>query len=347
MRIGVVVAAWLLAAGAAHGAEPVAPVQSALDRPAVLVRAPERAVLLGAALAGQRIVAVGERGIVAVSDDGGHHWKQAPTPTSVTLTAVRFLDAKRGWAIGHAGVVLATQDGGASWTRQLDGRRAAQIVLDAARASADTKQIADAQRLVADGADKPFLDLIVSDKRVLVVGAYGLALVSNDAGRTWSSWVARLPNAKGLHYYVARQRGDTLLLAGERGLVLVSHDDGETFKRVETPYAGSFFAGELLGGPEDVLLAGLRGNAIRSTNAGTTWTNVVSPVPVSITSTAVNSRGQLLAANAAGLVMSLKGERLVPFANTVLPSLNALLAASGSSVLALSIEGALLVPAQP
>ena len=337
----------MLAAGGAVGGEAVAPVQSALDRPAVLVRAPQRAVLLGAALAGQRIVAVGERGIVALSDDGGHHWTQAPTPTSVTLTAVRFVDAKRGWAIGHGGLVLATQDGGARWTPQLDGRRAAKIVLDAARASGNAKMIADAQRLVADGPDKPFLDLVVNDKRLLVIGAYGLALESTDGGHSWSSWVARLPNPKGLHYYVARQRGDTLLLAGERGLVLVSHDDGETFKRMETPYGGSFFAGELLGGPDDIVLAGLRGNALRSTDGGITWRSIASPAPVSITATALDTRGQLLAVNAAGLVMSLKDERLVPFASAVLPPLNALLASSGSSILALSIEGAVLVPAQP
>ncbi|MGZ5183837.1 MAG: WD40/YVTN/BNR-like repeat-containing protein [Caldimonas sp.] len=319
----------------------------ALDRPALSVRAPERAVLLGAALAGDRFVAVGERGIVALSDDGGHHWRQAPTPTSVTLTAVRFLDAKRGWVIGHSGVVLVTHDGGSSWTRQLDGRRAAQIVLEAARASGDGKLIADAERLVADGPDKPFLDLVISEKRLLVVGAYGLALVSMDGGSSWSSWVARLPNPKGLHLYAARQSDDTLLLAGERGLVLISQDDGQTFKRVETPYNGSFFAAELLTGPTDILLAGLRGNAMRSRDGGVNWTPVASPAPVSITATTVGPRGQLLAANQAGLLLSLQGERLVPLSTAVLPPLNGLLAPGSGPILALSIEGALLVPAKP
>jgi photosystem II stability/assembly factor-like uncharacterized protein len=332
--------------GAARGGA-VEAVKSALDRPAVAVRAPERSVLLGAALAGDRIVAVGERGVVVLSDDGGRHWKQAPSPTSVTLTAVRFVDAKRGWAIGHGGIVLATQDRGERWTRQLDGRRAAQIVLEAARASGDAKRIAEAERLVGDGPDKPLLDLAIDENRVLVVGAYGLALASLDGGQSWSSWTARLPNPKGLHIYAVRQRGETLLFAGEQGLVLISQDGGQTFKRVETPYKGSFFAAELLAGPTDILLAGLRGNAIRSLDGGAHWTPIASPVPVTITATAMDAHGQVLATNQAGLVLSLQGDQLVPLNAAPLPPLNGLLVQGAGSILALSVQGALLVPAKP
>jgi photosystem II stability/assembly factor-like uncharacterized protein len=345
--IAVVAAACMLVAASAGASEAVAPSGSELDRPALAVRAPGRAVLLGAALAGDRIVAVGERGIVVVSDDGGHRWTQSPTPTSVTLTAVRFVDAKRGWAIGHGGTVLVSRDGGSSWTRQLDGRRAAQIALVAARETADAKLIADAERLVADGPDKPFLDLVVSEKRVLVVGAYGLALASVDGGQTWTSWIGRLPNPKGLHLYVVRQRGDTLLLAGERGLVLMSHDDGQSFRRVETPYKGSFFAAELLTGSTEILLAGLRGNALRSPDGGANWSSLAAPVPVSITATAVDSRGQVLAANQAGMLMSVEGERLVQIRNVELPPLNGLLATGNRSILALSFQGPVLIPAKP
>lgn len=298
-------------------------------------------------MAGERIVAVGERGIVALSDDGGRTWKQAPTPTSVTLTAVRFVDAQRGWAIGHGGVVLMTEDAGERWTRQLDGRRAAQIVLDAARANGDAKLVAEAERLLADGPDKPFLDLVIDGKRLLVVGAYGLVLASPDGGVSWSSWSARLPNPKGLHIYAARQRGDTLLLAGEQGLVLMSQDNGETFNRVETPYKGSFFAAELLAEPARILLAGLRGNTLLSRDGGANWTPVTSPTPVSITATATDSRGQVLAVNQAGLVMVLHGEQWVPLSSTALPPLNGLLPTATGSILTLSIQGALLVPAVP
>jgi len=322
-----------------------APTGDALERAAVAVREPGRAVLLGAALAGERIVAVGERGIVALSDDGARRWRQASVPTSVTLTAVRFADARQGWAIGHGGTVLGTDDGGERWTRRLDGRRAAQIVLDAARAGGDARAVQDAERLVADGPDKPLLDLLLrGGPRLLVVGAYGLALASDDGGQSWQSWMARLPNPKGLHLYAARQRGQTVLLAGEQGLVLLSSDGGLSFRRVETPYKGSFFAAELPG-EEGIVLAGLRGHALRSVDGGASWGPISAPIPASITATALAVDGRLLAANQAGFVMALQGDKLVPLHAAPLPPLNGLLARAGAPLLALTVQGAMNVGA--
>jgi photosystem II stability/assembly factor-like uncharacterized protein len=325
----------------------LAPTGDALDRAAVMVRTPERSVLLAAATAGQRIVAVGERGIVALSDDGGLTWKQALSPTSVTLTAVRFADAKRGWAVGHGGTVLATEDGGERWSRRLDGRKSAQLVLEAARASGDAKAVQEAERLVADGPDKPLLDLLLLDeRRLLAVGAYGLAVASEDGGQAWASWTPRLPNPKGLHLYTARQRGQTLLLAGEQGLVLLSADGGKTFRRVETPYKGTFFSAELLA-EHDIVLAGLRGNVLRSTDGGANWVPVATPMPVSITATALAADGGLLATNQAGFVMALRGDRFVPVHAAPMPPLNGLLQRPNAPLLALSVQGVLPVQVAP
>jgi photosystem II stability/assembly factor-like uncharacterized protein len=347
--VAVPACAFALAATAAFAApdHPPGQVSHALDRAAVVVRAPQRAVLLAAAGAGTRIVAVGERGIVAKSDDGGQTWRQASVPTSVTLTTVRFADARRGWAAGHGGVVLATEDGGEHWTRRLDGQRAAQIVLDAARTSGDAAAISEAERLQAEGADKPLLDLLLlGPERLLAVGAYGLAMGSEDGGRSWQSWWPRLPNPKGLHLYTARQRGQTVLLAGERGLVLLSSDGGRSFSTIATPYKGSFFSAELLG-ENDLVLAGLRGTALRSTDRGATWSNLSVPMPASITATALATNGQLLAANQAGFVMALQGDHLVPLHAAPMPPLNGLMVRAGAPLLALTVQGVLPLVVQP
>lgn len=337
----------MAAAAIAAPGEPAAAVADALDRAAIAVQAPQRAVLLAAERAGTRTLAVGERGIVALSDDDGRSWRQASVPTSVTLTAVRFADAQRGWVVGHGGLVLATEDGGEHWTRRLDGRRAAQLVLEAARAAGEAKAIAEAERLAAEGADKPLLDLLLlGGSRLLVVGAYGLALASDDGGRTWSPWTPRLPNPRGLHLYAARQRGQTLLLAGEQGLVLLSSDGGQSFQRMETPYKGSFFSAELLG-ERDFVLAGLRGTMLRSTDGGATWSPIAAPMPASITATALSADGHLLAANQAGFVMALQGDRLVPAHAAPLPPLTGLLVHAGAPLLALTVQGAVSVVVEP
>ncbi len=68
--------------------------------------------------------AVGDRGVILRTSDGGNRWHRVPTPTSVRLDGVAFLDANRGWAVGGStrpythesrGVVLATTDGGRRW----------------------------------------------------------------------------------------------------------------------------------------------------------------------------------------------------------------------------------------
>src|ERR1039458_2282077 len=145
-----------------------------LDRPALAALGPEHSVLLDAVKTGGRIIAVGERGVIVLSDDDGHTWRQANVPTSVTLTRVKFATPKAGWVVGHSGVALHTEDGGESWTRQLDGRTAARLALETAQADMDRagannaaaqRALANAQLLVSDGPDKPFLDLYFENQK--------------------------------------------------------------------------------------------------------------------------------------------------------------------------------------
>lgn len=320
-------------------------ISDALDRPAIDVREPSHSVLLAATAVGDRLFAVGERGLILSSTDGGKKWGQLASPVSVTLTGVRFSDASFGVAIGHGGVVLVTEDGGAHWYRRLEGRSLAKQLLSEAKAQGDAAAIQQAERLVADGPDKPWLDLVVRANGVIrIVGAYGLALESQDAGRTWTSIAQRLDNPRGLHLYAMRQDGDRVLIAGEQGLVLLSDDGGRTFSKVPTPYKGSFFVAELLPGRE-LFVAGLRGNAFRSTNAGQDWTAVRSPMPVTITGASAPASGPLVLANQAGMLMTLGEQSLIPMSRPQLPPLNGLLAVDKSRILALTVQGPVVVPA--
>ncbi|WP_310568323.1 hypothetical protein [Hydrogenophaga sp.] len=339
MRVPIFMAAALAAAGVTCAA---APVGDALLRPALSVKAPQRSVLLSAAEAGQRIVAVGERGLVVLSDDRGASWRQAPSPVSVTLTTVRFADASNGVAVGHGGTVLTTADAGASWTLRLDGRRLA-AVAKAAAATPAAQQ--DAERLIADGPDKPFLDVLLWDaKRLLAVGAYGLAFYSADGGVSWAPWMDRLPNPKALHWYAARRVGDTLLLAGEQGLLARSDDGGQHFEPLTTPYKGSWFAAEIQVSGHFVV-GGLRGQVWRSGDRGAQWTALPSPVPATITAMAVAPEGGLLLASQAGVVLRLAGETLAPLKAAPVPMPSALLPLRGGPLLSLGVAGVVPVAA--
>lgn len=274
-----------------------------LAQPAVHGPQALRASLLDVTRAGSRLVAVGERGVVLLSDDNGDSWRQAANvPVCVSLTAVQFLDAHQGWAVGHAGVVLHTGDGGENWNLQLDGKRASARELQAAESSGDTQRVAAAQQLVADGADKPLLALSFADvNHGVVFGAYGLAMATDDGGRTWQSWMGRLPNPRGLHIYTVARRGDDLYVAGEQGLLLRSRNGGQQFEALQGPYEGSYFASAVL--PDGrFLVGGLRGNLFSSPNDGASFQALTNPIPASLNSIRVIG-DQLLLANQAGILL--------------------------------------------
>jgi photosystem II stability/assembly factor-like uncharacterized protein len=287
------------------------------------VRKPERCILLDAAQAGNRLVAVGERGIVILSDDNGKTWRQAKVPTSVTLTSVRFPSPAKGWAAGHAGMILATEDGGETWERQLDGIVAAHLAIAAAKANSERlspeseagKRLLDAaQSLVDDGADKPFLDMYFkNEKEGIAVGAYGLVFHTKDEGRTWTPWMNRIDNPKGFHFYKVQMVGDTIYLVGEQGLFCRSKDAGESFDRIVTPYRGSFFT-SAVSPSGDLLIAGLRGNAYWYDDQSGAFTQIEVPAPVSFSAAVTGPEGMMLFANQAGQIFKFceKDKKLCP-----------------------------------
>lgn len=291
------------------------------------------AAMLAVTRAGERLVAVGERGTVLLSDDHGASWTQAKVPVQATLTSVSFSDARTGWAAGHLGVILRSEDGGASWHKQLDGIQAASSALRAAQAAGDATAIANAKRLVDEGADKPFFDLeFINAQRGFAVGAYGLMMATADGGNSWAA--VNLPNPKSLHLYGLRASGTTLLIAGEQGLLLRSTDGGASFDPLESPYKGSFFG--LLHSAQAWVAYGLRGTAYRSTDAGNQWEKLATGVHTAIGAGAALPGGSFVLLDQTGdMLLGRAGlaalERVV--APESLPASGLALAADGQLVL--------------
>ncbi|BAW24131.1 WD40/YVTN/BNR-like repeat-containing protein [Pseudomonas putida] len=248
-----------------------------LERPAPRVKQPQKVFLAAITRAGDRLVAVGEHGVITLSDDNGRTWRQANVPVDVNLTAVAFVDRDHGWAIGHQGAVLASEDGGEHWQKRLDGKQVAQLVLEQAQREAEAIPDSDrqeflspAQRLIEDGADKPFLAIqLEGSNQITFIGAFGLGLRSNDAGRSWHALYNQLSSSEGLHLYAIQGQGAHTWVAGEQGLLLKDMGDGQ-FVKQPSPYEGSYF-GLLTMGPDELIAFGLRGNVFRSEDGGQHW----------------------------------------------------------------------------
>lgn len=280
-------------------------------QPSIISSMAAQSVMLSVARAGQRLVAVGERGFIIVSDDNGASWSQVASPVSVTLVKVRFLDDLEGWAVGHAGIVLHSHDGGISWSKQLDGVQAADIELREAKqaiegsenAEKSQERLAQAQQLVDDGPDKPLLDLLFLDaKNGLVVGAYGLAFVTQDGGLSWQSIRSRMENPNGLHLYSIERVGADIFIAGEQGILLRSGDQVKTFELLPSPYEGTTFGLQATSN-NSILAFGLRGKAFESTDRGDTWKPLDTLQPVTLSSGLRLTDGSVLLTDESGRVL--------------------------------------------
>lgn len=344
---------------------------AALSTPAMQVAAPGKAVIIDLARAGSRLVAVGERGLVLVSDDNGQNWQQVSVPVSVSLTAVQFVDAKYGWAIGHAGVVLATVDGGESWVIQLSGLDAANIELKAARINLEATtqnaagtdvgstsevvaenaelRVQSAERLMSDGPDKPFLAMHFTDtQHGLIAGAYGMLLETNDGGASWQSRVGHIDNPMGAHLYAIAQQGNDWFLAGEQGYLAHSTDGGLSFVQLESPYEGSFFTAQIRKDGA-LVVAGLKGHAFISSDRCQNFNAMPVPMPVSFSDSTSLADGRTLLANQAGGLFfndSNAGTALLPFGKPLGKPVAGVIQAADGSVIVAGFTG-LLRMAQP
>jgi photosystem II stability/assembly factor-like uncharacterized protein len=266
--------------------------------------------------AGDRLVTVGQRGIILVSTDNGASWKQGSVPVSSDLTAVFFADAKQGWAVGHDGVILHTDNGGESWALQLDGRRANDLLVasmqrlaDANGSSAQAKKLlAEVQRYKDQGPDKPFLDVWFADSsNGYAIGAYNLIFHTSDGGKNWEPWFERTENPKFFNLYAIRPAGGTLYIAGEAGLVLKLDQAAQTFKALELPYKGSFFG--VADAQGAVLVFGLRGNVFRTEDGGANWTKIDAGLRGSVVAATTAQEGLLLGDTSGRVVASTDGGR--------------------------------------
>lgn len=269
---------------------------------AAAMPAPEatRAVLTEIDKTADRVIAVGDYGVIVTRERGADEWQQADVPSSVFLTSIDFADDTNGWAVGHHGVILHTTDGGHTWHRQLDGFQYIELqisyfeslVADIEESLADDEldddlrselefqlddalfRLDNATFAKEEGPTKPFLDVhVATNGTIWVTGAYGALLQSSDAGKTWQVRDAAVENPDGYHLNAIVSDNDTLFMVGEAGLLFRSSDNGVNWDTLESPYYGSLF-GAHVDQQQRLWVFGLRGNIFVSEDKGDNFTQL-------------------------------------------------------------------------
>jgi photosystem II stability/assembly factor-like uncharacterized protein len=295
----------------------------------VLAPLADRSLLVAGAAAGERLVAVGERGHVLVSDDAGRSWQQRQTPTRVLLTAVTFADANTGWAVGHDAVILRTTDAGDHW--------------ETVHAAPEREQ--------------PLLDVWFRDTdHGFAVGAYGYVVVTADGGTTWEEQPLELArpdgaaqdadeefDEEGTDWHLNRiavSATGRLYLAAEAGTIYRSDDEGASWKSLPMDYEGSLFGVLPLDG-DALLTYGLRGHLFRSEDAGESWTEIPTETQGLLTDAVRLPDGHIAIAGLAGtlLVSDDGGHSVELHRQPGRKGLGALLAGTEGTVIALGEGG--------
>ncbi len=294
---------------AARAAPPAAILPESGPLPRVTM---ERLLLIDATHQGSRVVAVGDRGYIVLSDDNGRNWKRAKSPAATLLTAVEFVDAKTGWAVGHDSTILATADGGDTWTQQFS----------------------------APAEQRPFLDVLFVDReRGFAIGAYGAFFETQDGGRSWNPRKV-IEDDKHLNAFVRLAEG-RLVILGEAGTILLSADAGKTWAPVPSPYRGSLFGG-LVADDGAVVAFGLRGRIFRSTDSGKTWKAVDNASVATLMGGSKLPDGGLVIAGAGGTVLVSRdnGQSFVPLATGSTKAYSKALLGDANAVLLIGEAGA-------
>jgi len=253
-----------------------------------------QSLLLDGQVLGNRVVVVGERGHILVSEDDGRSWRQQAVPTRATLTSLFFVDDKIGWAAGHDAVILGTNDGGDSW-----------------------------ELLYSDPDDeRPILDLWFHDSRCgYAVGAYGLFLRTTDGGHSWEPlpftpailagddavlWDEEeqeaLPEADFHLNQISATPTGRLYIAAEAGHLYRSDDGARSWVSLPTPYEGSFYGSLPLEGSA-LILYGLRGHLFHSDDSGVSWREFATGSQETLNDGIVLRDGRIVVAGLAGSLL--------------------------------------------
>ena len=208
--------------------------------------------------------AVGDRGAIWHTADGGRNWQLQRSPATCRLETVQFLDAENGWAVGGwthpythqtSGIVLRTRDGGKVW----------QVIPDLTLPTLKVVRFFDHRRGWAAG----------DGSSMYPSGVFR----TEDGGRTW------IPIAKGrtLGWTAADFRnGDRFerggVVAGRGGEVAIA--SMVELKPARTNNLGTRYLRRLvLAGESGGWLVGDGGLALTTKDGGFTWSTPPAALP--------------------------------------------------------------------
>lgn len=176
-----------------------------------------------------RAVAVGNKGVAVVTDDGGKTWKSVETPKSEIsnkLLKIHLTPGGEALAVGEMGMIIRSLDYGNTWEKLRDEQDI--FFNDVIRTNENTIIIAAEARAIED-PDAPY------DPNQLVPDAYGLIFTSHDNGETWQTIETDSLNSFAAIDFRNELEG---VAVGLSGTIVATLDGGDTWTHFDSETSG-------------------------------------------------------------------------------------------------------------
>jgi photosystem II stability/assembly factor-like uncharacterized protein len=227
--------------------------------------------------------AVGEKGMIVHTEDGGKTWQEQASGTKNVLNSVSFVDTQHGWSVGDYGTLLHTEDGGIQWKEMQDDhawRRWLSVVF------VDAQQgWAACERGIAYTKDGgiTWLDQTYGEGRLSsitfantqcgwAVGDEGAILHTVDGGQTWKKQASGTDRWLFSVAFVNAQRGWAV---GATGTILHTKDGGQVWHYQTNP-AFRFLCSVAFVNAQGGWVVGEDGTILHTEDGGRTWKEQVS-----------------------------------------------------------------------
>ncbi len=225
-----------------------------------------------------RAYAVGRKGIVYASTDGGQTWLPG-YQASRSLTGVCFASERSGWAVGEYGVIIHTRDGGATWQPQ-DSRVVSELrgvtciddqtalVLGRYGLALKTANGGDAWDALLNASTQHLRGVAAADPlHAWAVGGKGTIVATANGGASWQSQVSGVERDLEAITFVSPTHGWAV---GDKGTVVATTDGGTTWHKQETTI-GEALRGVSFVNAEQGWAAGTHGTILTTHNGGKNW----------------------------------------------------------------------------
>jgi len=276
--------------------------------------------------------AVGDRGVIWHTDNGGRTWDKQPSGVSCRLESVSFIDERHGWAVGglvrpitlrSAGVVIRTNDGGQTWNRIetpmlpalcrvkfLDTLHGWAVGEPSALYPRGVFRSTDGGRSwnpVGGGEGAAWLsgDFLSRDAGI-VVGKFGIHSTISGGRIDAQDHASRsLPSARSVRLF----GNGRALLVGSGGMLRTSRDRGNTWQTIDTlplpPNDAPFDFSAIAVVGQDAWVAGTPGSSIlHSSDHGRGWESFSTGQPLPINGLCFVDEKRGWAAGALGTILS-------------------------------------------